>query len=349
VDREQYRAVARGAGIPRPSRPRALDVGLATVLVLVAFVGMPHVAAATAAGLSQLVASLEIALPQLQGQGAIQLPSGGAGAAVAAAPIVEGLPLFTRDVQLQFSGRVPSFAVQPGRSVQIALNGGVAATSQLDQSGTFAATLALKEGANTIIVALVGDRDVVAASTYTVTLDRTAPTLVISTPKQNATVDPDNVVVQGTTKIGSTVTVNGRSVIVSPDGAFVDYSTASPGPVEITVVARDRAGNETTQKLSILAERVAAVTGPTLVVALDRTTVRPGQQVVARVLLADRTGALAGVQVTLSVGVVLIGSATTDQSGTAAIGFAAPTTEGDIGVVVLGGGTSGRATLTVSR
>ena len=65
--------------------------------------------------------------------------------------------------------------------------------------------------------------------------------------------------------------------------------------------------------------------------------------------LRDASGARVGTLVTLSVGVVNIGSAVTDFSGSARIGFAAPTTEGDIGVVVLGGGASGRATLTVAR
>jgi hypothetical protein len=53
--------------------------------------------------------------------------------------------------------------------------------------------------------------------------------------------------------------------------------------------------------------------------------------------------------VTLSLGAVPIASGTTDATGTARIGFAAPTTLGEISVVVLGGGASGKATLTVAR
>jgi len=114
-------------------------------------------------------------------------------------------------------------------------------------------------------------------------------------------------------------------------------------------VARDKAGNETTTKLTIVVREPPPAAGPTMTVNLDRTTVKPGQFVNAYMLLRDGTGPRANVTLTLSVGVVTIGTAQTDASGTAHIAFAAPTTEGDIGVVVLGGGASGRATLTVAR
>jgi hypothetical protein len=53
--------------------------------------------------------------------------------------------------------------------------------------------------------------------------------------------------------------------------------------------------------------------------------------------------------VTLSVGVVSIGTAVTDALGTARIPFVAPSTEGEVSVVVLAAGSSGRASLTISR
>ncbi|MEK7862126.1 MAG: hypothetical protein AAB295_02555, partial [Chloroflexota bacterium] len=55
------------------------------------------------------------------------------------------------------------------------------------------------------------------------------------------------------------------------------------------------------------------------------------------------------VRISLSVGVITIGSARTDASGVARIGFAAPPNEGDAAVVVLANGASGRATLTVAK
>jgi bacillopeptidase F len=193
----------------------------------------------------------------------------------------------------------------------------------------------------------VDSRDVVATSSYAVTLDRTPPKLTIAVPQPDATVDAANVVVRGSTEAGATLSINGRSVIVLPDGSFTDSSNATAGPLVITVVARDRAGNETTEKINVVAQPQAG--GPTLSVTLSGTSVRPGQGVIATVNLRDANGARAGVQVTLSIGVVPVASGITDATGTARIGFSAPTTEGQINIVVLGGGASGKATLTVAR
>src|SRR5437762_286072 len=101
----------------------------------------------------------------------------------------------------------------------------------LDPSGAFAATLALKDGANTVGVALVADRDVVAASTYTVVLDRTPPTLTVAQPAAGSTVDAKNIIVSGTTEVGSTITVNGHTVVTAPDGGFTDSFSATQDSV----------------------------------------------------------------------------------------------------------------------
>ena len=105
----------------------------------------------------------------------------------------------------------------------------------------------------------------VAASTYTVVLDRTPPTLKIAQPAAGSPVDAKNFVVSGTAEIGSTITVNGRTVVPAPDGTFTDSFSATQGSVPITIVARDRAGNETTEKVTVVAQQVtqnATVTSP---------------------------------------------------------------------------------------
>ena len=348
VSRDRYRAIARGAGVRAPVRPFRLHVALAVTLCVAALIVPPRAAAAVGAGLEQIVASIQSAVPLLQGRGSIDLPAGGS-TSVGAAPIADSLPAYTRDPQLQLTGKVPSFAVQAGRSVQFVLNGAVVATTLLDPSGAFNATLALKEGANSIGVALIADRDVVAASSYSVVLDRTPPTMTVTQPTPASTVDAKNVVVVGTTEPGSTITVNGHIVVVSPEGAFTDSFSATAGSVPITVVARDRAGNETTQKLTVIGQEATQTVGVTVTVALDKSTARAGQGVLASILVFGPTGARAGVPVTLSVGVVPMGTATTDATGIARIPFVAPATEGETSVVALAAGTSGRASLTISR
>jgi len=334
--------------VPRPARRRGLDISLAVIVAIATLVALPRVAGGVGVGFEQLVASIQSSIPLFQGQSDLKLPAGGS-TSVGAAPVVDALPSFTREPQLQLSGRVPSFAVQPDRTLQIVVNGAVVETDPLDASGAFNATITLRDGPNAIGVTLIGGRDVVAASSYTVVLDRTPPTVTISRPKAGDVLDTKGFIVEGSTEAGATVTVNGHTVVPNPEGGFSDSIQTGAGPLTITVVTRDRAGNETTQKVSVVVSQATSAAEPTLTVALNQTTVRAGQQVVAAIYLRDALGPKVGVRVTLSVGVVVIGSAITDFSGTARIGFAAPTTEGDIGVVVLGGGTSGRATLTVTR
>jgi Glucodextranase, domain B len=348
VSRDRYRAIARGAGVRPPARPRWVNASLAVTLGVAALIVLPRAGSAFGATFEQVLTSIQSAVPLLQGRGSIDLPAGGS-TSIGAAPIADSLPAYTRDPQLQLTGKVPSFAVQAGRSVQFVLNGAVVSTTLLDPSGAFNATLALKEGLNSIGVALIADRDVVAVSTYSVVLDRTPPTMTVTQPATGSTVDAKNVVVIGTTEPGSTITVNGRIVVITPEGGFTDSFPATPGSVPITVVARDRAGNETTQKLTVTAQQVTQPIGLTITVTLDKTTAKVGQGVLATVYVVGTTGPRAGVPVTLSVGVASIGTAVTDGGGIARIPFIAPATEGETSVVVLASGSSGRASLTISR
>jgi hypothetical protein len=327
---------------------RRFQVALAVTLGVAALIVLPRAAGAAGTGLEQLVASIQTAVPLLQGRGSIDLPAGGT-TSIGAAPIADAPPAYTREPQLQLTGKVPSFAVQPGRSVQFVLNGAVVATTLLDPSGAFNVTLALKEGPNSIGVALIADRDVVAASSYNVVLDRTPPTMTVTQPTPGSTVDAKSVLVVGTTEPGSTITVNDHIVVISPEGAFTDSFTATAGSLPITVVARDRAGNETTQKLTVTAQQATQTAGLNVTVLLDKPTAKVGQVVVATVYVFGTTGPRAGVLVTLSVGVASIGTAATDSTGIAKIPFAAPATEGDASVVALAAGSSGRASLTVTR
>jgi hypothetical protein len=348
VSRETYRATARSVGIARrlQRRTRVLDAAILAVAVGFLLLTGPIIGSAVGNGIRQITSSVGGTLGQV-GSGQIELPSGG-GNVTGAEPIVNGLPDFTRDAQLQLAGRVPSFGLAPGRTVEIVLNAAVIANAQLDDTGGFAATLTLKDGANAIGLTLLSGKDVVSRSAYTVTLDRQPPTLDVIGPVNGATVDGPNVVVQGKSEVGATVTVNGRTVVPGQDGSFSETFTPPVGPVAITVVARDRAGNETTAKANVTLK--AAVATTTLVtVTLDRVKVKPGEIVVAQIRVTENGIPKVGTPVTLSVGVFTVGSFATDGSGNARFGFAAPPNEGEAAVFVFAAGTSGRTTLTVAR
>jgi bacillopeptidase F len=261
---------------------------------------------------------------------------------------VNGLPDFTRDTELQLSGRVPSFAMAPGRTVEIVLNAVVVANAEPDDTGAFSSTLTLRDGANAIGLTLLSGKDVIARAAYTVIVDRQPPTLDVIGPVNAATVDGPNIVVQGKAEVGATVTVNGRTVVPGQDGSFSETFTPPAGPVAIVVVARDRAGNETTVKSNVTL-KPAVVSTALVTVTLDRTKVKPGETVVAQIRVTENGVPKIGTLVTLSVGVFTVGSFATDGSGNARFGFAAPPNEGEAAVFVFAAGTSGRATLTVAR
>ncbi|HEV8671677.1 MAG TPA: hypothetical protein VGS01_13195 [Candidatus Limnocylindria bacterium] len=349
VPRDRYRATARAVGIgPRLRRRRAiLDAAILAVAAGLLIVTGPIVGSAVSDGLRQITASVSESLAGPPGNAQIELPNtianfGGA------EPVVNGLPDFTRDTDLQLSGRVPSFAIAQGRSIEIVLNAAVVANAELDPTGTFAAPLALKDGANAIGVTLLSGKDVIARSAYTVILDRQPPTLEVLGPINGATIDGPNVVVQGKAEIGATVTVNGRTIVPGQDGSFSESFTPPIGPVAITVVARDRAGNETTAKANVTL-RAPTAAATVVTVTLDRATVRPGAIVSAQIRVTENGIPKVGAVATLSVGVITIGSAATDAFGNTRIAFAAPPNEGDATVVVFAAGTSGRTTLTVAR
>lgn len=349
VPRDTYRATARSVGIAPRLRRRTLVFDLAILAVAGIFVVQtgPAVGAGVNEAMRQITSSFNESLLGQLGSAQIELPST-SGTVGGAEPVVIGLPDFTQDTALKLSGRVPSFAVATGRSVEIVLNANVIANLGLDQTGTFEAPLTLREGANAIGVSLLSGKDVIARSAYTVIVDRQPPTLEVLSPANNATAEGPNVVVQGKAEVGSTVTVNGRTVVPGQDGSFSETFTASIGPVEITVVARDRAGNETTRKSNVtLRAPTAAATAVT--VTLERARVRPGETVVALIRVTENGIPKPGARVTLAVGLYTIGSFGTDGAGFARFGFAAPPNEGEAVVIVFAGGASGRAALTVAR
>jgi hypothetical protein len=307
----------------------------------------PVIGAAIGDGIRQITASVGQSISGQLGSGQIELPAGG-GNVVSAEPVINGLPDFTQDAELQISGRVPSFAMAPGRSVEIVLNAAVIANAELDPTGTFAATLTLKDGANAIGLTLLSGKDVIARSAYTVILDKQPPTLDVLGPTNGALVEGPNVIVQGKAEVGASVTVNGRTIVPGQDGSFSESFTPPVGPVAITVVARDRAGNETTVKANVTL-RAPTVSATLVTVTLDRVKVRPGEIVGAQIRVTENGIPKVGALATLSVGVVTIGSSATDAFGNTRISFAAPPNEGDAAVVVFAAGSSGRTVLTVAR
>ena len=264
-------------------------------------------------------------------------------------PVIDQLPAFSSTASVLLQGHIPSFALGPDRQVEIALNGAVVARADPDAAGRFAQQLALREGENTIVITLLAGSTTIASTSATSVFDAVPPALAIVRPRAGETIQGDTVVVEGKTEPGSRVTVNGSVVAAAPDGTFSESFTAAAGAVPIEVITRDQAGNETKAKIDVVVRPAAAVAGQRVAISLDRTKVRPGEPVVADITVLESGRPQANASVTLFVGVFEVGTSRTSAAGSVKVGFAAPTTEGEIGVVVIASNGSARATLTVAR
>ena len=349
VDRDRYRATARVSGVaPKLRRaPHAFDGAIILAAALFVLLASPRIGAVLSAGGEDLGARFAEIFPQLQGTKPIELPSGGG--TVSGDIAAQNVPDFTRDPLLNLTGRLPAFAQGQGRTVEVTLEGALLATLTPDAGGAFATPITLRDGPNAIALSLIAGKEVLAHTSYTVVLDRQPPALTLTKPLSNASIEGPNVSVVGKAEAGTTVTVDGRTIALAQDGSFTDTFTATPGAITISVVSRDRAGNETTVKTPITVKAPVATAPLVVGVTLDQTKVKPGAVVTARIQVTANGLPKSDELVTLSVGVITIGSARTNAAGIAFIGFAAPPNEGDAAVVVLATGASGRAALTVAK
>lgn len=353
VDWRRYSSQAQEATarLSRPGRPLLLTLASSLVLTVAGALLLQLVGVGVGAGVAGLGRSVLGALPQPT-QGTLVV--GEAPVNVAAAPVLDPLPDFTKSAQVTVSGKVPSFGLAPGRKVAVALNGATAGTATIAADGRFGPVpLSLLDGSNSIKAALVEGQSEIASTSATVVVLRTPPSLTIAHPKSGDTLEGPDVVVDGATAPGASVILNDHVLRPNPDGTFTDRITSpSPGPLAITIVATDRAGNETRTVIDVTVKPSAspAPVGTTLAITLDRTTVRPGETVVAQIVATEGGKPKVDLPVTLQVGVIPIGTYKTDATGTVRVGFAAPDHEvSAAAVVALGGGTSATTTLVVSN
>jgi cytoskeletal protein RodZ len=77
------------------------------------------------------------------------------------------------------------------------------------------------------------------------------PTLLVDSPVNQEVFSDTRVDVLGKTDPDATVTINGVSVLVRPDGKFFDQIRVEPGINSITITASSRLGKTTTQVVKI--------------------------------------------------------------------------------------------------
>lgn len=152
--------------------------------------------------------------------------------------------MFLRDTDFTITG-----SVKAEGPVNLTING---KKIQIDSDGSFADSLVLSEGQNTISINLTDQAGHTISKQVSVFVDSIPPILTITTPTQWEKVNEPEVDVTGKTESGAKLTINGEDVPVNADGTF-DYTVKfkKQGMYLIKVVATDEAGNQTIKTVAV--------------------------------------------------------------------------------------------------
>ncbi len=107
----------------------------------------------------------------------------------------------------------------------------------------------------TTVTDLAGNSTIV---TNVVKIDKSAPTLSITSPADNSTVTDPALIISGSVQDNTSgtggsarITINGSTVTINPDNRFSHSITLAEGANMITIIATDAAGNSSTATLTI--------------------------------------------------------------------------------------------------
>lgn len=169
------------------------------------------------------------------------------------APRFIPLPIATFSGQIKIAG----FA-EAGSTVKAYINSKPAGEVITGSDGTFEIEkVSLDEGKNGVWASAVdsaGNKSHDSEVSY-VERDDKSPELIIDAPEDGITTKDQSLEIKGkVSESEAEVTVNGRFVVLSGTGAFTTKLTLSEGENKIIIKARDRAGNETEEELTVKRE-----------------------------------------------------------------------------------------------
>ncbi|MCX8173122.1 MAG: S8 family serine peptidase [Thermoplasmata archaeon] len=125
--------------------------------------------------------------------------------------------------------------------------------------GSFAKVLYLGEGSHTISVKALDRAGHQVTETVSISIDSIAPAITVTNPLQGTYMATTSINVTGTTEPGAAVKVNGYNATVFSDGTFYYVLSVSDGPLTITVVSIDAAGNTNTKQINVVVDATAPV------------------------------------------------------------------------------------------
>jgi bacillopeptidase F len=167
------------------------------------------------------------------------------------APLLDAPVAATNSAELELTGY--AMAGSTISLIQNALESDRTTTTESD--GRFSLPISLEEGENTLVV-YSSDSDSNQSPNsqeLVVIYDKDPPKLVIDEPQPETRFDRKSrvITVKGITDAGSVVYINGRMVQAGQDGAFSSSLSLNDGTNELDITARDRAGNNTNQKVTV--------------------------------------------------------------------------------------------------
>ncbi|WP_093134736.1 S8 family serine peptidase [Salinibacillus kushneri] len=157
--------------------------------------------------------------------------------------------LITSEEEITVTG-----TASPTTTVELMNNGELAGTAEVGENGEFEIPVGLTEGENELKAISKLDGTMTGESeTVSVTLDTTNPELTINSPEDGSKFNRETVTVEGTVEDSNLdwVEVNGQKADVSDDGSYSKRILLDNGANDIEVVAKDLAGNQTTDSITL--------------------------------------------------------------------------------------------------
>lgn len=167
-----------------------------------------------------------------------------------APPILERPPEYTKDQQLNISGKT-----EPGATVTLFFN---ASEDEIiaNKDGEFNYTFKLRKGENTISLKAKDSagNESQESKIYEVVFDNESPDLEITSPEEGKEYygsKERQITIEGLTEDGVSLTINDRIVAVEEDGAFTFLTTLEEGKNNFNIKSTDKAGNQTEMDFAV--------------------------------------------------------------------------------------------------
>jgi bacillopeptidase F len=164
-------------------------------------------------------------------------------------PTLDPLSQATNSANFQISGN----SARGGQTVEVYLNGDYKTKALTDSNGHFVISdFRLENGTNRIKERTNdGNSESAFTDEATVTVSTTPPALKVNEPTDGQTVKTAQVRVSGKTDSNATVTINDFLPVIDGSGNFSYTLPLKEGENQIKIVAKDIAGNQTTNQLKV--------------------------------------------------------------------------------------------------